>query len=252
MAIYLGNQTISDLERRTGYVFSDEDRKWLESHRQDKADIDYNSDKFHIFDLPFGIHVSHKISDYLVKLLTKYEEIQPSKEQLQIAIVKETDEQREKRLEKERKEKEWQDTLHNPNAVWNIKWYMLVPVNVIDIETRQESECYYGCFINTYTTGRDNISDIINGYASIMMDEKGLHGDFFLDDEEKDNDANKHSDWNYVIGLGFYRKDGSYIGRVDNITFEKVPFSIQDGINNWKNIHSGSYREIHFDFIKEV
>ena len=50
MAIYLGNQTISDLERRTGYVFSDEDRKWLESHRQDKADVEYNSDKFHIFE----------------------------------------------------------------------------------------------------------------------------------------------------------------------------------------------------------
>ena len=44
MAIYLGNQTISDLERRTGYVFSDEDRKWLESHRQDLAEIDFESD----------------------------------------------------------------------------------------------------------------------------------------------------------------------------------------------------------------
>ena len=251
MSIYLGNETISDLERRTGYVFSSEDRKWLESHRQDEANIKFDSDKFHIFDLPFEIHAAESISDYLLNLLMKHEKVTPSKEQLQFATVKETEEQKEKRLEKERKEKEWQDTLHNPNAVWNVKWDMLVPVTVVDTETKRESECYYGCFINTYTTGRDNIPDIVNGHAHIMLDERGVHGNFFLEDEEKDNDANNHSDWNYVIGLGFYRKDGSYVGRVDNVTFERVQFSIQECINNWKNIHSGSYKETHFDFIKE-
>ena len=40
--IYLGNQTISDLEIRTGYNFSEEDRKWLELHRQNEADIKFN------------------------------------------------------------------------------------------------------------------------------------------------------------------------------------------------------------------
>ena len=96
-----------DLERRTDYVFSDEDKKWLESHRQDIAEIDFNSDKFHIFDLPFEIHVAESISNYLLKLLMKYEESTPSKEQLQFAVIKETEKQKEKRLKKEKEVKEW-------------------------------------------------------------------------------------------------------------------------------------------------
>jgi len=224
--MFLGNLSIIDLERRTRWTFSESDRKWLESHRQDVADIDFDSDKFHIFDLPFEIYVSYKISDYLVKLLTKYEEIQPSKEQLQIAVIKETDKQRES-LEKERKEKEWQDTLHNPNAVWNIKWDMLVPVTIVDAETGREYECYYGCFINTYTAGRNNIPDTISGVANIYLNEDGLHGNFKLNNPEKDSDADSHlDDWAFVIGMGFYKKDGSYVGKVNNVTFEKVQFSI--------------------------
>lgn len=245
MAIYLGNQTISDLERRTGYVFSAEDRKWLESHRQDKAHIEFGSDKFHIFDLPFEIHAADSISDYLLKLLMKYAEVTPSKERLQFATVKETEEQKEKRLKKEKENKEWQDKLSNPNSIWNVKWHMLVPVKVND------KEVYYGCSINTYTTGRDNIPDIIEGKATIRMDEEGFHGRFTLYNPEKDNDANEHDDWNWVIGSGFYSKSGRWIGKVDNAYFEETEFSIAECIQNLVNIDNSS-KEIHFRKIKEL
>ena len=105
MAVYLGNQTISDLARRTGYNFSEEDRKWLELHRQDEAKVKFDSDKFHIFDIPFAIHVSSTIGEYLLKLLTRYEEQNPSKESLQFSIIEETEEEKEKRLKREKKNK---------------------------------------------------------------------------------------------------------------------------------------------------
>lgn len=251
MAIYLGNQTISDLERRTGYVFSDEDRKWLESHRQDEADIKFDSDKFHIFDLPFEIHAAESISEYLLKLLTKYEESSPSKEQLQFAVIKETEEQREKRLKKEKEDKEWQDKLTNPNSVWNVKWHMLVPVLAKSIETGATRELLYWCFINTYTTGRDNIPDIIDGFANIELDEEGLHGRFILYDESN-SDADQHiDDWNFVIGSGFYNERGNYIGSSKGVTFENTDFNLKEAINRYNDVNN-HYREIHFDKIKDT
>ena len=251
MAIYLGNQTISDLERRTGYVFSDEDRKWLKSHRQDDADIDYNSDKFHIFDLPFVIHVASPISDYLLKLMMKYQDIKPSKEQLQILIVEETKEQKEKRIKKEKEEKEWQDKLTNPNSVWNVKWHMLVPVLAKSIETSATRELLYWCFINTYTTGRDNIPDIIDGFANIELDEEGFHGRFTLYGKSN-SDADEYIDeFNFVIGHGFYNERGDYIGDYKGVaTFENTKFTLKEAINRYNDTGNQS-REIHFYKIKE-
>ena len=249
MAIYLGNQTISDLERHTGYVFSDEDRKWLESHRQDKAEIDFASDKFHIFDLPFEIHAAESISDYLLKLLMKYEDIKPSKEQLQFAVIKETEKQREKRLKKEKEEKEWQEKLKNPNAIWNVKWDMLVPVEIVG----SNRNLYYGCFINTYTKGYKNIPNIISGgKATIYLDEDGFHGRFDLDNPEMDNDSDEQLDWNHVIGLGFYNENGNYLGHIDNMYFNEITFSLIDGIKNYQVLKDEwSYREIHFYKIED-
>lgn len=243
MSVFLGNETISDLERRTGYVFSDEDRKWLESHRQDKADIEYNSDKFHIFDIPFAIHVAEPISDYLLKLLMKYEEAKPSKEPLQFAIVKETNEQREKRLKKEKEDKEWQDILANPNSIWNVKWHMLVPVLAKNIETGSTRNLLYWCFINTYTTGRDNIPDIIDGFANIELNDEGLHGVFKLYDNSN-SDADEHiDDWNFVIGAGFYSERGNYIGNIKDVTFENTTFNLKEAINRYNDINN-NYKEI--------
>lgn len=251
MAIYLGNQTVSDLERRTGYVFSSEDRKWLESHRQDEADIKFDSGKFHIFDLPFEIHAAESISDYLLKLLMKYEEVTPSKAQLQFATVKESDKEKEKLLKKEKENKEWQDKLNNPNSIWNVKWHMLVPVVAKSIETGSTKKLLYGCFINTYTTGRDNIPNMIDGFANIELDEEGFHGNFTLYNPEKDNDANEHDDWNWVIGSGFYSKSGRRISDLDNVYFEETEFSIAECIQNLVNIDRSS-KEIHFNKIKEL
>ncbi len=248
MAIYLGNQTISDLERRTGYNFSEEDRKWLESHRQDEADIKFDSDKFHIFDIPFEIHVAAPISDYLLKLLMKHEDVKPSKEQLQFAVIKETEEQKEKRLKKEKEEKEWQDKLNNPTLIWNVKWHMLVPVLTKNIETDATRELLFGCFINTYTTGRDNIPDIIDGFANIELNEEGFHGKFTLDDN-RNSDADDHIDeWNFVYGSGFYNERGNYLGIIKDLTFENTTFNLNEAINRCKNINT-FYKEIHFDTI---
>lgn len=250
MAIYLGNQTISDLERRTCFVFSAEDRKWLESHRQDEASVKFDSDKFHIFDLPFEIHAAESISDYLLKLLMKYEEVTPSKEQLQFATVKETEEQKEKRLKKEKENKEWQDKLNNPNSIWNVKWDMLVPVVAKSIETGSTKKLLYWCFINTYTTGRDNIPNMIDGFANIELDEEGLRGRFTLYDESN-SDADAHKDeWNFVIGAGFFTERGNYIGSIKDAIFENTTFNLKEAINRYVDLRNHC-REIHFDKIKE-
>lgn len=251
MSFCLGNQSINDLERRTGYVFSDEDRKWLEMHRQDLAEIKFDSDKFHIFDLPFEIHVAEPISEYLLKLLMKYENIQPSKEPLQFAVIKETEAQKQKRLECEKKEKEWQDKLHNPNSVWNIKWHMMIPVKARNIHTDSVKDLYYGCFINTYTTGRDNIPNIIDGIINIRLDEEGFHGRFILENPDAVNDADRHyGEWNWVIGSTFYSNTDFRLHPNDWV-FDDIQYSIKDGLNNYTNINSGSYKEIHFDRINE-
>ena len=251
MAIYLGNQTISDLERRTGYVFSAEDRKWLESHRQDEADVKFDSDKFHIFDLPFEIHATESISDYLLKLLMKYEEVTTSKEQLQFAIVKETEEQKEKQLKKEKENKEWQDKLNNPNSIWNVKWHMLVPVVAKSIETGSTTKLLYRCFINTYTTGRDNIPNMIDGFANIELDEEGFHGRFILYDESN-SDADEHIDeWNFVIGARFYNERGNYIENSKDFIFENTTFNLKEAINRSDDLENHC-REIHFNRIKEL
>lgn len=251
MAIYLGNQTISDLERRTGYKFSVEDRKWLEQHRQDNANVTFDSDKFHIFDVPFEIHTGQKIQNELKNLLLKYQEISPSKEPLQFAVVTETDKQKEKRLKKEKEEKEWQEKLNNPNAIWNVKWHMLVPVKAQNIETGAIQDLYYGCFINTYTTGRDNIPVIINGYANISLTEEGFHGNFELNYPEIDSDADTHRDWNWVIGSNFYDLHGHYIGNIRNLVFDDTRFSLEDCIRLYEDVKSSSCKETHFFKYKE-
>ena len=53
-----------------------------------------------------------------------------SEEKLSIAVVKESEKDKERRLKKERDEREYKEKLANPNAVWNVKWHMLVPVNI--------------------------------------------------------------------------------------------------------------------------
>lgn len=242
--INLGNLSIDEFIKRTGYDLSNEDRKLLESHRQDNASINPNSDKFHIFDIPFSITVGEKFSTKLINILQKYENIKKSKEQLYINVAKESDKEKENRLQKEKEELDWQDKLKNPNAIWLVKWHMYVPVIV------NNKEYYYWCFINTYTTGRENIPDIIDGKGEISFDENGFTGTFKLYNPETDDDANEHDEWNYVIGCGYVTKSGSYRGRLENLHFDNVEFSIKECIQNYLNFNN-SAKEIHFDKIKK-
>lgn len=242
--INLGNLSIDEFIKRTGYNLSDEDRKLLESHRQDNASVVSNSDKFHIFDIPFSITVGEKFSTKLINILQKYENIKKSKEQLYINIVKESDKEKELRLQKEKEELDWQDKLKNPNAIWLVKWHMYVPVIV------NNKEYYYWCFINTYTTGRENIPNIIDGKGEINLDERGFTGTFNLYNPETDDDANEHDEWNYIVGCGFVTKSRSYIGKLENSYFNNVEFSIKECIQNYLNFND-SAKETYFDRIKK-
>lgn len=247
MSISLGNLSIDEFLKRTGYNMSHEDIKILNDHRQDNTNIDFNSDKFHIFDIPFSINVAEPFYDELIKILTKYNDITETKEALQIIKIVESEKEKEKRLKKEKEKREFEELKANPNAIWLIKWHMLVPVKV------NNKEIYYWCFINTYTTGRNNIPDIINGHAIISMDEEGIHGYFTLDNPETDNDADPHSEWRYVIGCGFMKLNGNYIGHCEDATFDTTEFSISECIENYRTISTTNEtgREIIFDKIKE-
>jgi len=60
--MYLGNLTIEQLSKRTGWEFSESELKWLNEHRQDNATVRMDSGKFHIFDMPFCIYASPLVS----------------------------------------------------------------------------------------------------------------------------------------------------------------------------------------------
>lgn len=49
--IYLGNLSIDQIQREYCVSFSEEDKKWLLKHYQDKAE-DIEKDKWHFFDIP--------------------------------------------------------------------------------------------------------------------------------------------------------------------------------------------------------
>ena len=242
MGLAFGNLTIRELEKRTGWTFSDDDRKWLEDHRQELAEVDPNKEEFHIFDVPFGIAISASIKTKLIDMLTKYNNEHASKEPLQISVRSETTKEREIREKKEQEEKDRKEKLEDPKSIWNRKWYMFVSVKV-KIRDRLV-DLYYDCFINTYTTGKDNLPTMIEGTAWIEKDEEGLHSKFILANPEKDNDADEHTDWNHVIGSGFFDLHGNYLGsygKYDAFTFERVDFSIKDAIENYKSYGNGNY-----------
>ena len=233
--MFFGNLSIKDFERRTGWTFSDADRKWLESHRQDYADVKFDSGKFHIFDLPFTVSVSAIIKNDLVKILTKYNDKQMSKESIQIAEITETTEEREKRLKQEQLDLEFKDKLENPNSEWIIKWHMFVPIKIHTDE--KDLELYYGCFINTFTTGYRNIPvnlpSSIKGKGHMYKDEVGFHGTFKTED---------YSD--YIIGSGFYTKNGTLL--YSDFNFDDIEFDLAEAYELRKNV-TGSYtREVHF------
>ena len=71
--IYLGNLSIDQIERECHVSFSEEDKKWLFEHHQDKAE-DIEKDKWHFFDIPRIIIVgSQEFRQELYNRLIKYE-----------------------------------------------------------------------------------------------------------------------------------------------------------------------------------
>ena len=235
--IYLGNLTVDQFIQRTGYKLSNEDRRWLEAHRSNNATIRSDNSAFHIFDLPFSIHVSKNLIDQLMSKLRVYESVQPSNEPLQVVTVNDSAEEQRER-EASAYERKQQELRVNPNNVWNVKWHMMVKVN---------DNLFYRCFINTYTKGYMNIPSTIDGSFWIERSSNGLRGTFILEDPESMDDANTNPDWNYVVGIGFYDSSGKKLH--SDITFERIQSSIHDVIELYKQIlgYTGSGREIHFD-----
>ena len=80
----LGNVSIEDLQKRTGWNFSKKDYDFLVKYRQDNAQ-NIEKDKFHIFDIPFMVLCGEDIKDDVMELLSKYNDKQTSKEQISIA-----------------------------------------------------------------------------------------------------------------------------------------------------------------------
>lgn len=191
--IYLGNLTIEDFERREDIMFSDADRKWLEEHRQDDANVPANGDTFHIFDIPLCFLCGEKVFDEVAHILRK---VQSFREGVGVSLAVDSKEERERKL---RKEKEALETLRkqkDPDKMWIKKWTLSAPVS-------EDTE--YLCFINTYHRGYENIPSEISGIFSVSRDEEGLHGTFTLDDPEIDE--TEHPEWNHVVGLGYYRNN---------------------------------------------
>lgn len=71
--IYLGNLSVEQIEKEYCVSFSEEDKKWLLEHNQDKAE-DIEKDKWHFFDIPRIVIVgSQKFRQELYNRLIKYE-----------------------------------------------------------------------------------------------------------------------------------------------------------------------------------
>lgn len=208
MYIFLGNQTIEQLESRTGWHFTEDEREWLNTHRQDKAEVRRDSDKFHIFDIPFHISMGERISEELIDLL-KSKEV--PNETIHFSIAEETEQEK---IEKKRKaEAEAFAIKRKDESIrWMWKWTLRVPI---------DEQHEYGCFINTECYGYDNHGEP-RGTFRICIDEEGLHGNFKLDNPEI-NKTN-HPEWDYVIGIGMYRNGAP----VKSFPFDWIEGRIED------------------------
>ena len=60
MAIYLGNLTIEQLEKRCGITLTEGQRTTLNALREDKCDSVRGNNKIHIYDIPFLIECGNR------------------------------------------------------------------------------------------------------------------------------------------------------------------------------------------------
>lgn len=90
MGIYLGNLSVKQIEKRTGITLSDENREYMEAHRQNTVNNTPIADgKWHCFDIPFTIMTGNKeTAEYYRDMLLAYDWTK-CKEPLQIGWEKE-------------------------------------------------------------------------------------------------------------------------------------------------------------------
>jgi len=240
--MFLGNLTVDEFITRLGIkdIITNEDKNTLNKYRMENASIPFDEKALHIFDIPFAIHISEPIYDNILNMLTKYNNMHNFNEPLQIAKIEETEDQKKRRLEKEAKEIAREEAKNDPNKIWHVQYYCLIPVIV------NNKDYYYSCFINVYIKGFYNIPDSVNGNLEIWKDEEGLHGYFILTDENEFIQENKYD---YVIGYGFHNLNGDYLatgGEKD--IFDRTKFSIADGIDNYRKIvNEHGFRTIYWD-----
>lgn len=79
----LGNLSISQLIKITGWEFNQDDLSWLAMHKSENASFREN-DKFHIFEIPFCIVAGKNIEKELLGILIKANDKNCSPEPIQI------------------------------------------------------------------------------------------------------------------------------------------------------------------------
>ena len=73
MAIYLGNLTIDQFEKRCGITLTDEEKVILNELREEKCDNVKGNNKIHIYDIPFLIECGNpEARKTVIDMLTPY------------------------------------------------------------------------------------------------------------------------------------------------------------------------------------
>ncbi len=236
--IFLGDLTVDEFAKRTGFNISEEDKATLNKYKCDKATIDYKENQLHIFDIPFAIEISMPIYKEIFSMLNKYNDISSTKEPLRVIEVKETEQQARQRITKEKEKAALEEMKNDVDKIWQVQYYLLVPV------TSNCKEYYYSCFINVYIKGFYNIPESVDGTGFISKDEEGLRGHFNL---AKTNEFFIDSEYNFVVGYRLCNLSGNSMRKYDEYTFEETHFNIKECINNYKTITGNSSKYIFYD-----
>lgn len=80
MGILLGNLTVQQIEERLGITLTDEERQFLISTRQEKAE-NIAKDKWHCFDMPFNMVCGSR--DFVMKV---YEVLKPYSDKMIVPL----------------------------------------------------------------------------------------------------------------------------------------------------------------------
>ncbi len=70
MNVRFGNLTVNEFQARVEVKLNEDDWEWMSEHRQNNANVT-DDNKFHIFDMPFGIVAGADCGPELIKILGK-------------------------------------------------------------------------------------------------------------------------------------------------------------------------------------